>query len=106
MDYDFTAGDTGSKIKVQILDARTAKLIVPFSGLYTAALYVKPQGGVAVKRNMTVLTGADDGYAEYLLLGTELVEGITETQTEITRVSDSAVFTELKIKEWRVGPSL
>lgn len=106
MKYDFTAGDTGSKIKAAMIDVSTGKRIVPFNGTYNAAIWVKPQGLTATKRNMTNLTGTDDGYAEYLLLSSELVEGTLETQVEITKVSDGSIVSELQIKEWEVGPKL
>lgn len=102
--YDFIAGDTGSKIKAAMIDVSTGKRIVPYNGVYTSAIWVRPQGGPSVKRNMTNLTGVDDGYAEYQLLATELLEGQLETQVEITKVSDSTFVSELQVKQWTVGP--
>ena len=104
--YDFIAGDTGSKIKAAMIDVSTGKRIVPFNGVYNAAIWVKPQGGAASKRNMTNLTGTDDGWAEYQLLASELLEGTTETQVEITKVSDGSIVSELRHVEWEVGPKL
>jgi hypothetical protein len=106
MNYDFTAGDTGAKLKIAMIDKATGRRIVPFDTIYNAAVWVKPQGLPAVKRNMTNLTSANDGYAEYLLLGAELVEGTLQTQVEITKVSDGSIVSELQVTEWSVGPKL
>lgn len=104
--YDFTTGDTGSKIRVRMIDALTGALLVPFNGFYNAYLVVKPQGGVVNKRTMAVLSGSLDGYAEYTLLPGELAEGITQTQVEIVDVVTGKIVSELGIKEYKVGPKL
>jgi len=106
IDYAFTAGDTGSKIRVRMIHSLTGQLLVPFNGVYNAALLVKPEGGSVVKRAMTVLSGTSDGLAEYQMLPSELLVGVTETQVEITRVSDGTIVSELGIKEHKVGPKL
>lgn len=104
--YDFTAGDTGSKIRVRMIDALTGALIVPFNGTYNAYICVKPQGGVNAKRTMSLLTGVNDGYAEYQFLSSELLEGTTRTQVEIQKVSDGTIVSELAIHDYKVGPKL
>ena len=106
MTYDFIAGDTGSKLKIAMIDKATGRRIVPFDTIYNAAVWVKPEGLNPVKRNMTNLTSANDGYAEYLLLASELVEGTLQTQVEITKVSDGSFVSELQVTEWQVGPKL
>lgn len=106
MVYDFTAGDTGSKIQARMIDSATGQLILPFNGIYTAALIVKPAGGTSVSRVMTNLTGTNDGIAEYTLTSAELAEGVLQTQVEITRIADSKVISELRIATWQVGPKL
>jgi hypothetical protein len=106
LDYAFTEGDTGSKIRVRMIHAMTGQLLAPFNGVYNAAILVKPEGGTVVKRAMTVLSGSSDGFAEYQLLPTELLVGETETQVEITKVSDGTIVSELGIKVHRVGPKL
>lgn len=105
--YDFTAGDTGSLIRERMIDALTGGLLVPFNGTYNAYLWVKPEGAVsATKRTMTVLSGVNDGFAEYGFLGAELLVGETETQVEIQRISDGKIVSELGVKQYRVGPKL
>lgn len=104
--YDFTAGDTGSKIRVRMIDALTGALLVPFNGTYNAYIVVKPQGGVSAKRTMTLLTGANDGYAEYTFTSAELAEGTLQTQVEIQRISDGAIVSELGVQKYTVGPKL
>jgi len=104
--HDFTTGDTGSKLKIAMVDKYTGRRIVPFDGIYNAAISVKPEGQNPVVRNMTNLTGVNDGYAEYLLQPTELLEGTLQTQVIITKVSDGSFVSELKITEWSVGPRL
>lgn len=106
LDYTFTAGDTGSKIRVRMIDALTGQLLVPFNGVYNATILVKPEGGTVTPRAMTILSGANDGYAEYQLLASELLVGETETQVQITRISDGTVVSELGIKVHKVGPRL
>jgi hypothetical protein len=102
MPYDFVAGDTGAKIRVVIIDKSTGKKLVPFDGVYNAAIVVKAQDGTINLRNMTNLTGANDGMAEYVFDASELVAGKTETQVQVTRVSDGKIVSELQIKEWSV----
>lgn len=104
--YDFTAGDTGSKIRVALHDSRARGLIVPFDGVYNAAIWVKPAGGSAVRRAMTNLTGANDGYAEYQFTASELVEGTLTTQVEITKVADGTIVSQLDQAYFKVGPKL
>ena len=104
--YDFTAGDTGSKIRVRMIDALTGGLLVPFNGAYNAYLMVKPQGGAVNRRTMSVLSGANDGYAEYQLQASELTLGTLQTQVEIQKVSDGTIVSELGIHEYSVGPKL
>jgi hypothetical protein len=104
--YDFTVGDTGSKIRVRMIDALTGALLVPFNGTYNAYILVKPEGGVMTKRTMSLLTGSNDGYAEYTFTTGELVLGTLQTQVEIQRVSDGAIVSELGIHEYKVGPKL
>ena len=104
--YDFTAGDTGSKIRVRIVNSATGGLLVPFNGVYAATIMVKSSLGNPNLRAMTNLTGADDGQAEYQFTPTELAEGDLETQVRVTRISDSVVISELGIKVHKVGPRL
>jgi hypothetical protein len=104
--YDFTAGDTGSKIRVRMINALTGGLLVPFNGIYNAYIVVKPEAGVAVKRTMALLTGENDGYAEYQFTAGELVVGELQTQVEIQKVSDGEIVSELGIKTYQVGPKL
>ena len=105
--YDFTEGDTGSKIRVRVIDALTGAILRPFNGTYNAYLWVKPQGAVgATQRTMTLLTGENDGSAEYQFLGAELLEGDLQTQVEIQKVSDGTIVSELGIKVYKVGPKL
>lgn len=103
---DFTAGDTGSKLRISFIDVDKGTLIRPFSGVYNASIIVKPQGGVAAERVVTVLSGADDGYGEYTFLGAELLVGTTQTQVKLTKVSDASVVRELRIKNYTVGAAL
>lgn len=104
--YDFTAGDTGSKIRVEFINAATGRKLVPFSGLYTASIWVKPFGGSATKRTMTVLTGSDDGFAEYQFLGTDLVVGDLTVQAEAALTADATIISQLGITTYHVGPKL
>lgn len=104
--YDFVTGDTGSILRVRFVDAQTGNLIRPFNGVYNASVSVKPQGGISILRNMNVLANEDDGYAEYQLLSTELLEGDLSTQSRITKISDGSFVSEQKIKVYRVGPTL
>lgn len=104
--YDFTAGDTGSKIRVEFVNAATGRKLVPFSGVYHASLWVKPFGGNPTKRTMTVLTGALDGFAEYQFLESELVEGDLKVQAETELIADSTVVSQLGITTYHVGPKL
>jgi len=106
LDYTFTANDTGSKIRVTFINKFTGQLIVPFNGVYNALLLVKPAGGVVVQRNMSVLSGADDGSAEYQFTASELVVGDLQVQARATRVSNGEIFTELAVKIYKVGPVL
>jgi hypothetical protein len=106
MTYDFTAGDTGSKIRVRMINALTGALLVPFNGTYNAYILVKPEGGAMVKRTMSVLSGANDGYAEYQFTAPELTVGTLQTQVEIQKVSDGSIVSELGIQEYSVGPKL
>ena len=105
-DYSFTKGDTGSKERVRIIHSLTGQLLVPCNGVYTAYIWVKPQGAASVKRTMTVLSGANDGFADYTLLGAELLEGELQTQVEIERVSNGQIVSELGVKTHKVGPKL
>jgi ribosome-interacting GTPase 1 len=104
--YDFTAGDTGSKIRVRMINALTGGLLVPFSGTYNAYIVVKPEGGGAVKRTMALLTGVNDGYAEYQFTSAELTVGTLQTQVEIQKVSDGTIVSELGVHDYSVGPKL
>ena len=104
--YDFTAGDTGSKIRVRMIDELTGAILQPFNGLFNAYIKVKPEGGALAVRTMAVLSGANDGYAEYQFLGSELVLGTLQTQVQIQRISDGTVVSQLGIEEHEVGPQL
>ena len=104
--YDFTAGDTGSKIRVRMIDGLTGALLVPFNGTYNAYVVVKNALGVVNTRTMTLLTGANDGYAEYQFTPSELSVGTLQTQVYVQKVSDGSIVTELGIKEYSVGPKL
>jgi hypothetical protein len=106
IDYSFTAGDTGSKIRVRMIHALTGQLLIPFNGVYNAVILVKPEGGVVQTRTMTVLSGTSDGFAEYQFLASELLVGETETQVQITKISDGSIVSELGIKSYKVGPKL
>lgn len=106
LDYDFTASDTGSKVRVTFINKSTGQKLVPFNGVYNATLLVKPQGGAVQSRNMSVLSGADDGSAEYQFTANELAVGEMETQAVATRISNGDVVSELGIKVYKVGPRL
>lgn len=106
LDYDFTEGDTGSKIRVTFIQKSTGQKLVPFNGVYNAILLVKPAGGVMQARNMSVLSGADDGSAEYQFVSSELPEGDLEVQARATRISDGMFVTELGVKSFKVGPQV
>lgn len=103
---DFTAGDTGSKLRISFIDVDKGGLIRPFSGVYNASIIVKPQGGVATERAIAVLSGTDDGSGDYTLLSTDLLVGTLQTQVKITKVSDSTFVKELRIKNYTVGAAL
>lgn len=104
--YDFTETDSGSKLRVTFIDRTTGKRLVPFNGVYNATLLVKPEGGAVAPRTMAVLSGANDGMAEYQFTSAELAVGELRTQAVITRVSNGDVVTELGIKVFKVGPRL
>lgn len=105
--YGFTAGDTGSKVRERMVDALTGNILLPFNGVYNAYLWVKPEGAAnSVKRVMTVLSGSDDGFADYGFLGSELLVGETSTQVEIERISDGKTISELGVKVYKIGPKL
>lgn len=104
--YDFTAGDTGSKIRVRMIDALTGGLLVPFNGTYNAYVVVKNALGAINTRTMALLTGANDGYAEYQFTPSELSVGVMQTQVYIQKVSDGTIVSELGIHEYNVGPKL
>ena len=106
INYSFTAGDTGSKVRVRLIHSLTGQLLVPFNGVYNAYIWVKPQGLTSTRRTMNILSGVNDGFAEYTILSTELVEGELQTQVEIMRISDGAVVSELGVKVHKVGPKL
>lgn len=103
---DFTAGDTGSKLRIAFIDVDKGALIRPFSGVFNASILVKPQGASAVERTVSVLSGVDDGYGEYTLLNTDLVVGTLQTQVKITKVADATFVRELRIKNYTVGAAL
>jgi hypothetical protein len=104
--YDFTATDTGSKLRVTFVNKSTGQKLVPFNGVYNATLLVKPEGGSVVPRNMAVLSGVNDGMSEYQFTGSELALGDLQTQAVVTRISNGDVVSELGIKTFKVGPRL
>ena len=106
IDYSFSQNDTGSKLRVTFIHKSTGQKLVPFNGVYNATLLVKPQGGVVTARAMTVLSGVDDGSAEYQFTSAELAAGELQTQAIATRISNGDVVSELGIKVWQVGPKL
>jgi hypothetical protein len=106
LDYDFSALDTGSKVRVAFIDKATGMKLVPFNGVFNATLLVKPQGGAMAPRTMSVLSGADDGSAEYQFTAAELVAGELQTQAVVTRISNGQIVSELGIKVYKIGPKL
>lgn len=105
--YDFTAGDTGSKLRVTFIDKAGGRKILPFNGVYNADLLVKPaDSAVAVRRAMTVLSDDKDGEAEYQFTGSELAEGDLVTQAEVIVISSGEIVSELGTKVFKVGPKL
>ncbi len=103
--YDFTAGDTGSVLQVSIRDRYTKGLIL-LNGVYTATLLFKSAGGALQSRSMTILSGANDGKAEYQFQTGELTAGELETQVELTHTSSGKKVSELGIRRYQVGPKL
>lgn len=106
LDYDFTENDTGSKVRVTFIDKSTGQRLTPFNGVYNASLWVKPNAGAWVERAMSVLSGANDGQAEYQFTSLELTEGSLSTQAQATKISDASIVSELGIKVYKVGPKL
>lgn len=103
--YDFTAGDTGSVLRISVTD-RYTKARIPMSGVYTALLLFKAAGGTLQSRAMTILTGADDGRAEYQFQTGELTVGELEAQVELTHTASGKKISELGIRRYQVGPKL
>jgi len=103
--YDFTAGDTGSVLRITVYD-RYTKSIVALDGIYTVNLLFKPEGGALLVRAMTVLTGADNGKAEYQFQSGELTVGTMEAQIEITEIATGKKISEVGIRTYEVGPKL
>lgn len=106
LDYSFSQNDTGSKLRVTFIHKATGLKLTPFNGVYNATVLVKPAGGVVTARAMSVLSGADDGSAEYQFTSAELAAGDLQTQALATRISNGDVVSELGIKTWKVGPKL
>lgn len=106
LDYDFSEFDTGSKLRVTFISKTTGQKLVPFNGVYNATLLVKPAGGVVTARAMSVLSGVDDGSAEYQFTAGETLEGDLQTQAIATRISNGDIVSELGVKVWKVGPKL
>lgn len=67
--YDFTEGDTGSKLQVTCRDNDEA--IIDLTGA-TVTLHWKDANSILVERNFTVLDPATDGIAEYQFAASEL----------------------------------
>jgi len=103
--YDFTAGDTGSVLRVTMRDKYT-KALLPLSGLYTANILFKMEGGALVSRAMTILSGANDGKAEYQFTTGELTAGTMEAQIEITETASGKKISGLGIRTYEVGIKL
>jgi len=105
VNYDFTENDTGSVLRITARD-KYSKGIIPLNGVYTVNLLFKAEGGTLQSRAMTVLTGADDGSAEYQFSGTELGVGTMQAQVEITEISTGKKISQTGIREFEVGPKL
>ena len=103
--YDFTTGDTGSVLRVTVRDKYT-KAILPLDTIYTVNLLFKAAGGTLQSRAMTVLTGTDDGKAEYQFQSGELTEGTLQAQIEITEIASGKKISEIGIRTYEVGPKL
>lgn len=103
--YDFTAGDTGSVLRITVRDKYT-KSVIPLNTIYTVNLLFKMEGGMLVSRAMTVLTGADDGKAEYQFSTGELTAGTMQAQIEVTEIASGKKISGLGIQTFEVGPKL
>lgn len=103
--YDFTAGDTGSVLRITVRDKYT-KGIIALNTVYTVNLLFKMAGGTLLTRSMTVLTGTNDGKAEYQFQSGELTVGTMEAQIEITEIASGKKISGLGIQTFEVGPKL
>jgi hypothetical protein len=103
--FDFRAGDTLSIYETELRDKNT-KALIPMDGIYTATIQFKVEDGPTISKAMTILTGVDDGKAEYQFLGSELTPGTMEIQVTITEIASGKIATSVNPVFKEVGPSL
>lgn len=87
--YDYVAGDTATKHgPVTCKDKDGA--VIDLTGATVRLLY-RINAGALQTKNMTVLTPATNGKAEYLFLAGELIAGEMEGSVQITDASSKVV---------------
>lgn len=70
MTYDFVSGDTGSKLRVTIIDSETS-VAINLTGA-TVSLKWMDQGGVLKTKTMSLVAPYTNGIAEYQFAAGEL----------------------------------
>tara|TARA_R110000772_G_scaffold267971_1_gene393530 strand:- start:6172 stop:6498 length:327 start_codon:yes stop_codon:yes gene_type:complete len=103
--YDFREGDTLSVLRTTALDDVT-KEIIPLSTLFTATLVFQIGAGPTISQPMSVLSGVDDGVAEYQFGAGELTPGTMTAQVVLTQISTARTSTNTNEIIKQVGPSL
>jgi hypothetical protein len=103
--YDFRANDNLSIYQAEFRD-KTTKALIPMDGIYTATIQFSIEGGATTTRAMTILTGADDGKAEYQFATGELTVGTMEVQVTITEIASGKIATSVNPVFKEIGPSL
>lgn len=103
--FDFRAGDNLSVYETELRD-KVTKALIPMDGVYTATIQFRVEDGPVISQAMTILTGADDGKAEYQFLSSELTVGTMEIQVTITETASGKIATTVNQIFKEVGPSL
>lgn len=93
MSFDFVAGDTGSWLKVQCVDAYNVPMAVPLGSTVTlrwktSGLGVTP---VVYKEKTMNIDDPETGKVSYRFLGTELVAGKMRFEVVVTDVLTNKV---------------
>jgi hypothetical protein len=103
--FDFRANDNLSVYETELRD-KVTKALIPMDGLFTATIQFSIEGGPTTTRAMTILTGVDDGKAEYQFATGELTVGTMEIQVTITEIASGKIATTVNQVFKEIGPSL